>query len=507
MNIQNMTSVIEPFVSSLKDLLKFKIIGYVNTGDKTQDNLINTFLLAILAFIFTIFSWNKTELLMKINLLTKRTIILDKNTKEYYRELATKEKDNLSYVSWSRANSRIMTAKITSYCFSNIERGTLDSPFIYDEETKDFTRTYGGVSDFEAFKTILKKDTFEPIYVDQNDFLCLYKQYASDMVYIAYNNRSILMKFMNMLDEIDVDKTNVDDSIKEKTERFICNELGEKMGTIYPDRTFDMFVSRHKQKILTLLDNFVKANNSTSLYGGYGTYNLGFIVHGEPGTGKTLLIKAIANYLQRDIMTIDMRNIKTRDKFNNIFVNGDRYIYCLDEFDCVQGIIQNRDNESKETMQNKKLKDLQDRQLELFKIGAGEQKKSPHIENELKQIKDTMLEIENSLTLDSVLTVLDGVNEMRGRVIIATTNYLERIDKALLRAGRFDLKLNLSYFNDEEIRTLLTLMYRDQFPENELKNILEKYKFQEEKYAPVDIIYHVTSKENIHDVINELARV
>jgi SpoVK/Ycf46/Vps4 family AAA+-type ATPase len=71
---------------------------------------------------------------------------------------------------------------------------------------------------------------------------------------------------------------------------------------IYQDRTFDKIVTKHKPKILNLLNNFKESNTSgkQSSFNGMGTYNLGLLFYGPPGTGKTSFIKAICNYLRRE---------------------------------------------------------------------------------------------------------------------------------------------------------------------------------------------------------------
>ena len=48
----------------------------------------------------------------------------------------------------------------------------------------------------------------------------------------------------------------------------------------------------------------------------------------------------------------------------------------------------------------------------------------------------------NKLTLAEILEVLDGVMEMDGRMLIMTTNYPERLDEALIRPGRIDMKVH-----------------------------------------------------------------
>ena len=48
----------------------------------------------------------------------------------------------------------------------------------------------------------------------------------------------------------------------------------------------------------------------------------------------------------------------------------------------------------------------------------------------------------SKLTLAEILEVLDGVMEMDGRMLIMTTNYPERLDEALIRPGRIDIKVH-----------------------------------------------------------------
>lgn len=46
----------------------------------------------------------------------------------------------------------------------------------------------------------------------------------------------------------------------------------------------------------------------------------------------------------------------------------------------------------------------------------------------------------NRVTLSGLLNALDGVASSEGRIVFMTTNYLDRLDPALIRPGRVDLK-------------------------------------------------------------------
>merc|ERR1712133_65202 len=86
----------------------------------------------------------------------------------------------------------------------------------------------------------------------------------------------------------------------------------------------------------------------------------------------------------------------------------------------------------------------------------------------------------NKLTLASLLEVLDGVMEMDGRMIVITTNYPEKLDKALIRPGRIDMKVK---FNKMTSKCILE-MYEHFF---ELKAPLSESKLPDFKWSPAEV--------------------
>lgn len=150
-------------------------------------------------------------------------------------------------------------------------------------------------------------------------------------------------------------------------------------------------------------------------------YQLGIMLAGPPGTGKSSAIKAIANRSGRHIINIKCSNITTTSQFKNlfladtlnVFVNAsvtdttaltipiDKRIYVLEELDTMGNIILQRSSKSDD--------------------------------------KKDVEEVQDELCLGDILTVLDGTLETPGRILIITSNHPERIDKALRRPGRIDV--------------------------------------------------------------------
>jgi chaperone BCS1 len=51
----------------------------------------------------------------------------------------------------------------------------------------------------------------------------------------------------------------------------------------------------------------------------------------------------------------------------------------------------------------------------------------------------------STINLADILNAIDGITAPVGRVLILTTNHPEKLDPALLRPGRIDLKVNVGY--------------------------------------------------------------
>ena len=67
----------------------------------------------------------------------------------------------------------------------------------------------------------------------------------------------------------------------------------------------------------------------------------------------------------------------------------------------------------------------------------------------------------NSVTLDDLLSVLDGLDTPEDLVIIMTSNYPEVIDDALLRPGRVDLQIQFGPLGIEEVHRVIKKFYPD----------------------------------------------
>jgi hypothetical protein len=85
------------------------------------------------------------------------------------------------------------------------------------------------------------------------------------------------------------------------------------------NKSFDTWFSPHKKDVVNLLENF---KNKSGIYALPSSQNkLGLLLYGEPGCGKTSLIKAIAKKLDKSIFPISLDKFKTLESLQNIFYN------------------------------------------------------------------------------------------------------------------------------------------------------------------------------------------
>lgn len=65
----------------------------------------------------------------------------------------------------------------------------------------------------------------------------------------------------------------------------------------------------------------------------------------------------------------------------------------------------------------------------------------------------------SNCTLSGLLNVLDGVGSQEGRIVIMTTNHPERLDSALVRPGRVDMKVHLGNISRKSAEEMFLRMF------------------------------------------------
>lgn len=74
------------------------------------------------------------------------------------------------------------------------------------------------------------------------------------------------------------------------------------------------------------------------------------------------------------------------------------------------------------------------------------------------------------LSLSGLLNMLDGVASQEGRILIMTTNHIDKLDTALIRPGRIDMIVPFGYADRNMIASIFCAMYALYDNESELLN-------------------------------------
>lgn len=489
------SSIMTALISALSDIIKFQIIRNIDTGDKTLDSLIIVLLTVILSFIS---SWISAGIMTNLLSIYITTLSLfkrkNKNGPILVDNMYMYKHVNINeFKYWIKFNDRKKIEKILAWVYDNMPKYCSSSEIskttimITDLDSKSSNSIKKAFCDYDqqvykSFKTI-------PVYNYDNSICYLH---YDEVLYLVANELNVIEQFCEQIKKIGInindEQRNIFDTVYTK------NVIDVKfISKLLPTKTFDCIVSKEKSNIINYLDRFVKGN----LYGvdsGWIPNNLGILLYGEPGLGKTSIIKAICNYTERDIILVDIRALKSGSDLEKIIrTHGSKYnVIVLEEIDFMMDVLTRNNNN------NNKNEDTKRSNIMSQIIQSSDEKLKEKLMDELKE-HDNAKKIDLSL----LLQLMDGVVESSDRLIIATTNCPDMIDKALLRPGRFDLVIKLNHFNRCEIIELLEKILK---PTDTEKAFIMTQKIIENVWSPLEIVQLVLScNKNILDIMKALS--
>ncbi|CAI0418639.1 unnamed protein product [Linum tenue] len=156
-----------------------------------------------------------------------------------------------------------------------------------------------------------------------------------------------------------------------------------------------------KRMIIGDLEKFVERKEFYKKVG--RAWKRGYLLYGPPGTGKSTLIAAMANYLKFDIYDLELSSVYSNSDLKRVLLStSNRSILVIEDIDCSSSKVHVRQDDG------------------------------------------------------GILNFIDGLWSSCGdeRIIVFTTNHKERLDPALLRPGRMDVHINLSYCTPEAFAIL-----------------------------------------------------
>lgn len=175
--------------------------------------------------------------------------------------------------------------------------------------------------------------------------------------------------------------------------------------------------SKKKKEIMDDLDTF---RNGKDYYTRIGkAWKRGYLLYGPPGTGKSSMVAAIANYMDYDIYDLELTTVKTNTDLRKLLIETtSKSIILIEDIDCSLELTGKRKRRSKESEETPL---------------PGDQEKED--------------EQGSRVTLSGLLNFIDGLWSASAgeRLIVFTTNHIEKLDPALIRRGRMDRHIEMSY--------------------------------------------------------------
>ncbi|XP_028774645.1 AAA-ATPase At3g50940 [Neltuma alba] len=188
-----------------------------------------------------------------------------------------------------------------------------------------------------------------------------------------------------------------------------------------------------KRFVMEDLERFVRRKEYYKKVG--KAWKRGYLLYGPPGTGKSSFIAAMANYLHFDIYDLELTELRCNSELRRLLVAmANRSILVVEDIDCTV--------------------EFQDRMAKSM-TASGCGSSQPQV------------------TLSGLLNFIDGLWSTCGdeRIIVFTTNHKEKLDPALLRPGRMDVHIHMSYCTPSVFRQLasnyLKLKQHPLFPQIE----------------------------------------
>jgi hypothetical protein len=176
-------------------------------------------------------------------------------------------------------------------------------------------------------------------------------------------------------------------------------------------KNLDNIIFGQKSRLVEDLDRFM---NSEEWYNKRAIpYKRGYLLYGPPGNGKSSTIMSVAAKYHKDLYLLNLNDIKEDNSLKFLFARlGDNAILSMEDIDLsVTG----------EDKENKKVSE------------------------------------------SAILNCLDGAFSKHGLIVFITTNNKEKLNPALIREGRADLKLEITNPGPVEVKEYLDVFYDSKF--------------------------------------------
>ncbi|XP_037044395.1 mitochondrial chaperone BCS1-like [Bradysia coprophila] len=160
-------------------------------------------------------------------------------------------------------------------------------------------------------------------------------------------------------------------------------------------------------------------------------YRRGYLLYGPPGCGKTSFVKAIAGQIGYDIYEVQLSNQQLTDEsLNDAMASINKNaILLFEDIDAV------------------------------FVPRVQDEANSEDVNGLSGKLK--YREAKGLLSFSGMLNAIDGVASEEDYIVFMTTNQIEKLDSALIRPGRIDMRQLIDYPDEHQIIAFFRRFYPD----------------------------------------------
>ncbi|KAJ7970934.1 AAA-ATPase [Quillaja saponaria] len=231
--------------------------------------------------------------------------------------------------------------------------------------------------------------------------------------------------------------------------------------------------TKKKEEIINDLVSFTKRKEYYLKIG--KAWKRGYLLCGPAGTGKSTMIAAMANLLNYDVYDVELTSVRDNTELRKLLINtSSKSIVVIEDIDCSLNLTGHRNKE----------------------------KENDQI---LKYAKE---DSKTKVTLSGLLNFIDGLwsSCVGERIIVFTTNHVDKLDPALIRRGRMDMHIELSYCKFEAFK-VLAKNFLD-IDSHDFFGTIDKL-MEETNITPADVSEYLMLKttENVTSCLERLIQV
>jgi chaperone BCS1 len=262
--------------------------------------------------------------------------------------------------------------------------------------------------------------------------------------------------------------------------------------------TFDT-LAMDPEKKKEIMEDLIDFANGQSFYHKTGrAWKRGYLLYGPPGTGKSSMIAAMANFLGYDIYDLELTEVHNNSELRKLLMKtSSKSIIVIEDIDCSINLSNRKKNKNNGSAVSSSSVSVSVSSRSYYDSGVGDLRGGE--------------ENGNSITLSGLLNFTDGLWSCCGseRIFVFTTNHIEKLDPALLRSGRMDMHIFMSYCSMQALKILLKNYLGVDLDDSVLKELEEVIEMA--RMTPADIsevlIKNRRKKEKAVDELLEILKV